>query len=276
MKKAIFIIKEMDCPSEKQMIKMKLSEIKYISNLDFDLPNRKLTILYDGDFSIIKKNIDSLGFGSKVIENVEAKLSKYDKNLLEITDEVKKSNDLIDKKLLWAVLIINLSFFILEVIFGFIANSMGLVADSFDMLADAVVYGLSLYAISRTIRTKKRVAGMSGILQLLLASFGFIEVIRRLIGSEAVPNSMFMIVVSIFALIANSSCLILLNKSENKEVHIQSSQIFTSNDVIANIGVIVAGILVIIFNSKMPDLIIGAIIFGIVFRGSIKILKLSK
>jgi Co/Zn/Cd efflux system component len=207
--------------------------------------------------------VDSLKFGSKVIEN-------------SITREIEKSSDKVDKKLLWTVLVINLSFFVIELIFGLIANSMGLIADSFDMAADAIVYGLSLYAITGTLIIKKKIAGISGIFQLLLASFGFIEVIRRLIGSESVPNSSLMIVISIFALIANSVCLILLNKSKNKEAHIRSSQIFTSNDVIANIGVIFAGILVIIFDSKIPDLIIGTLVFGLVLRGSIKILKLSK
>lgn len=56
----------------------------------------------------------------------------------------------------------------------------------------------------------------------------------------------------------------------------QASVIFTSNDVIINIGVIIAGILVHIFNSNKPDLIIGTIVFAIVIRGALRILKLAK
>ena len=56
----------------------------------------------------------------------------------------------------------------------------------------------------------------------------------------------------------------------------QASMIFTSNDIIINIGVIIAGVLVYFTASKYPDLIIGGIIFLIVVRGALRILKLSK
>lgn len=52
--------------------------------------------------------------------------------------------------------------------------------------------------------------------------------------------------------------------------------LFTSNDVIVNIGVIAAGVLVLVLGSKIPDLVIGAVVFTVVLRGSIGIIKLSK
>jgi Co/Zn/Cd efflux system component len=70
--------------------------------------------------------------------------------------------------------------------------------------------------------------------------------------------------------------LILLNQSKSKEVHIVSSQIFTSNDIIANIGVILAGFLVLLFKSNIPDLIVGLLVFFFVVKGAIRILQLSK
>jgi Co/Zn/Cd efflux system component len=56
----------------------------------------------------------------------------------------------------------------------------------------------------------------------------------------------------------------------------KASMIFTSNDVIINTGVILAGVLVLLTNSKYPDLIVGSIVFLIVVRGSFRILKLGK
>jgi Co/Zn/Cd efflux system component len=101
-------------------------------------------------------------------------------------------------------------------------------------------------------------------------------VIRRFVGLETVPAFQTMIIISILALIGNGLCLYLLQKSKSKEVHIQASMIFTSNDVIINFGVIIAGVLVYLTNSKYPDLIVGLIVFYIVGKGAIKILKLSK
>ena len=90
------------------------------------------------------------------------------------------------------------------------------------------------------------------------------------------PDFLTMIVVSILALIANVTCLYLLQKGKSREAHMQASMIFTSNDVIINSGVITAGLLVNWLNSSYPDLIIGAIVFAIVARGSYKIMQLSK
>ena len=85
-----------------------------------------------------------------------------------------------------------------------------------------------------------------------------------------------MIVVSILALIANAVCLYLLQRSKSKEAHMQASMIFTSNDVIINLGVMIAALLVNWLNSNKPDLIVGAIVFILVIQGAVRILKLGK
>lgn len=83
-----------------------------------------------------------------------------------------------------------------------------------------------------------------------------------------------MIIVSFFALIGNAISLYLLQKSKSKEAHMQASMIFTSNDVIVNIGVMVAGALVYFTSSSLPDLIIGTVVFALVAFGAYRILKL--
>jgi Co/Zn/Cd efflux system component len=153
---------------------------------------------------------------------------------------------------------------------------MGLVADSLDMLADAFVYGISLFAVGGTLIKKKRIAKTAGYFQITLAVIGFVEVLRRFFGVEKMPDFSTMIVVSILALIANGICLYLLQKSKSKEAHMQASMIFTSNDVVINLGVITAGILVNWLDSSKPDLIIGTIVFVIVIQGAIRILNIAK
>ena len=179
------------------------------------------------------------------------------------------------KKLLWTVLMINFSFFLLEMTTGLISKSMGLVADSLDMLADAFVYGISLIAVGGSLAMKKNTARVAGILQFLLAITGIIEVIRRFFNPELVPDFKIMILISILALIGNSICLYLLQKSKSDEAHIQASKIFTANDVLINFGVITAGLLVLLTHSRIPDLVIGTVVFLIVFKAAVKIYKLG-
>jgi Co/Zn/Cd efflux system component len=85
-----------------------------------------------------------------------------------------------------------------------------------------------------------------------------------------------MIAVALLALIGNLVSLWLINKAKSDEAHMQASAIFTSNDIIVNGGVILAGVLVFWFGSKLPDLIIGAIVFSFVIRGAVRILKIAK
>lgn len=265
MQKTTFSITKMDCPSEEQMIRMKLSDLNSIRSLDFDIANRRLTVYHTEDYQPIFRRLDSLEFDTTLIDSVAAN-----------DHTVEKTNTDRERKLLWQVLAINLFFFVLEFTTGFIGNSMGLVADSLDMLADSLVYGLALLVVGGTITRKKNIAKAAGYFQLALAVLGFVEVIRRFVGVEVMPAFQTMIFISILALIGNALCLYLLQKSKSKEAHMQASMIFTSNDVIVNLGVILAGALVYLTSSKYPDLIVGIIVFVIVGLGAFKILKLSK
>ncbi len=254
----------MDCPSEENLIRMKLDGISSIANLDFDVPNRKLTVFHSGEIDQIEKFVIELNLGGKKISTEKTDRTDFEENKNQ-------------KKLLWSVLVINFAFFIIEMTTGLFSKSMGLVADSLDMLADSFVYGISLFAVGGTLIKKKRIAQLAGYFQIILAIIGFVEVLRRFIGDEKLPNFSTMIIVSIFALIANGICLYILQKSKSKdEAHMKASMIFTSNDVIINLGVIIAGIMVNWFSSNKPDLIIGTIVFALVIQGAFRILKLSK
>jgi Co/Zn/Cd efflux system component len=253
----------MDCPAEERLIRLKLDGNYSIVNLDFEIADRRLIVYHKGNVTEIEKSIADLNLSSKLIANDE------------VTD-VENSSEKNDRKLLWIVLLINFGFFLVEMVSGILAESMGLIADSLDMLADALVYGLSLFAIGGTIFLKKRIAKLSGYFQIMLALIGFGEVIRRYLGIDSPPEFQTMIIVSFLALIGNSVSLFILQKSKNTEAHIQASKIFTSNDVIINIGVIIAAVAVYLLESNKPDLIIGSIVFVIVIIGARRILQLSK
>lgn len=264
MNRTIFEITKMDCPSEENLIRMKLDGISSIANLAFDIPNRKLTVFHNGEINQIEKFIFELNLGGKKISTEQTEKTEFSEN----------SNQ---KKLLWRVLAINFIFFLIEMTSGIISKSMGLVADSLDMLADSFVYGISLFAVGGTLTRKKQIAKLAGYFQITLAIIGFVEVLRRFFGDEKLPDFSTMIIISIFALIANGICLYILQKSKSKEeAHMKASMIFTSNDVIINLGIIVAGLLVNWLNSSKPDLIIGTIVFVLVIQGAFRILKLSK
>lgn len=174
--------------------------------------------------------------------------------------------------MLMILLGINAFMFLVEITLGILSESTALIADSLDMLADATVYGIGLYAVGRPLSAKIRAAHISGIFQIILGASVFVDVFRRFVwGSE--PESLFMIAVGTAALVANVICLQLIAKHKEGEVHMRASWIFSKNDVIANLGIIIGGVLVYTLESRYPDLLIGLAISIIVIRGGIDIIK---
>src|SRR5690554_6182817 len=125
--KTEFKITKMDCPSEEQLIRMKLQNFDTVKSLDFDIPNRKLNVYHRGNAAPILTALEALNLNTTLIST-----EKSEANIEENTDQQQK-------KLLWAVLMINFSFFGIEMGYGLLSNSMGLIADSLDMLADSIV-----------------------------------------------------------------------------------------------------------------------------------------
>ena len=172
----------MDCPSEENLIRLKLDGISGVKNLEFDIPNRKLTVFHLGEIDQIENSLLELNLGAKKLTT-------------ELTQQTEFSENANQRKLLWTVLAINFAFFLIEMSTGIISKSMGLVADSLDMLADSFVYGISLIAVGGTLIRKKRIAILAGYFQIILAVIGFVEVLRRFLGDEKLPNFIIMIVV---------------------------------------------------------------------------------
>jgi Co/Zn/Cd efflux system component len=171
---------------------------------------------------------------------------------------------------LTVLFLLNGVMFVVEVVAGWRAESMGLIADGLDMGADAAVYLLALLAIGAGDARKLAAARFAGRVQLVLAMVAFAEIGRRaLMGSAPEPPAM--IGVSIIALLVNIACLIVLRRYRDGDVHLQAAWIFSATDVQANLGVLTAGVLVGVLDSAIPDLVIGVVVCWFVLRGARRI-----
>ncbi|WP_019197528.1 cation transporter [Afipia birgiae] len=185
--------------------------------------------------------------------------------------ELDASNAAERKTLLW-VLGINFLQVIVAGLVGVLADSTGLLGAALDNLGDAGVYAVSIYAVGRTILAKVRVARLSGLLLIVLGLALLVEVLRRFfVGAE--PIGLAMIVTAIANAATNLLCLRLLRSHRDQGVHLKASWIFTTNDMLANAGIVVSGAAVMFFRSPLPDLIIGLVVVGIVLKGGWDILK---
>ncbi|NOJ80389.1 cation diffusion facilitator family transporter [Myxococcus xanthus] len=262
-----FKVPRMDCPSEERTVRMALEGLPMVRALTFNLPERRLTVWHARDTaSEVAGRLEPLGLGAQLVETHRG--AAADEGLPEAGDDPGT-----EARTLWVLLTINGIMFVAELVAGWLVQSTGLIADSLDMLADAMVYGLSLYAVGRAATHKLRAAHLSGYLQIALALGALFEVGRRfLFGSEPEPN--WMLGVATLALAANVTCLLLISRHRKGGAHMKASYIFSTNDVLANLGVIAAGILVALTKSPYPDLLVGLGIAVLVLSGAVRILRL--
>jgi len=262
-----FNVPRMDCPSEERTIRLALDGVGTVRGLTFDLPGRRVTVWHDrGAAREIAGRLEPLGLGASLLETQTG--ARAVEGL-----QADTSGDAAEARTLWIVLAINAVMFVAELTAGFIVQSTGLIADSLDMLADAMVYGLSLYVVGRAASHKLHAARFSGFLQLALALGALSEVVRRFfVGSDPEPE--WMMAVSAIALCANVACLVLVSRHRQGGAHMKASYIFSANDVLANIGVITAGVLVAWTGSSYPDLVVGTLIGLLVLWGAVRILRI--
>jgi hypothetical protein len=265
---SVFHVPKMDCPSEENLIRTAFSSLGEAVTLEFDIPNRSVRVYHSNMATPVEKAMASVGLGATLIS-----LESVGREAVQKVMEAAKSDEARESRVLRWLLTINAIMFVLEFGVGIVAQSTGLIADSLDMFADAAVYCVSLFAVGKAAKLKLKAAHISGWLQLALGLGVLLEVLRRVIyGSE--PVSTLMMSVGAVALAANITCLMLIFKSRNQGAHMKASWIFSANDVLANAGVITAGILVAVTESQIPDLVIGIIIGLVVLNGARRILLL--
>ena len=260
--RSTFRIPGMDCPAEEQMIRLRLAQAP-VAALNFDLPGRMLSVDHAGAAAAILACLQPLGYGAELLAT----------RPLAGGETAAADDEAGEARVLKLLLAINALMFCIEFGFGWWGRSAGLLADALDMFADAAVYGVALYAVGRAASRKLAAARAAGVLQLLLALGALLETARHVLAGTA-PEPTTMIAIALLALVANIGCLLLIYRHRHAGVHMQASYIFSANDVIANSGVIAAGLLVSWLGSPWPDWIIGTVIGLVVLAGALRILRL--
>ena len=177
-----------------------------------------------------------------------------------------------ERRVLVIALVLNAAMAVIGGLAGWIGQSTGLLADALDMLADAAAYSIALLAIGRTALFKTRAATLSGTILLVLGVGILFEVGRRLLyGAD--PVSEWMIGTALLSLAVNLTVLRLLAPMKSGEVHLRATWLFTRADVVANLGVILAGLLVLWLSVPYPDFVIGTLIGLYVIKEAIEILR---
>ncbi|MGH7359788.1 MAG: cation transporter [Candidatus Rokuibacteriota bacterium] len=176
------------------------------------------------------------------------------------------------RRVLQVVLWINAVMFIVELAAALIAHSTALLADSLDMLGDALVYGFSLYVIGRAHFWQARAALLKGV---IMAGFGvgvLIEASTKL-ARGLTPEPGIMSTVALVALLANAAVLLFLWRHRADDINMRSAYVCSRNDVIANAGVLAAALGVAVTGSAWPDILVGLAIASLVGLSALVVIR---
>jgi Co/Zn/Cd efflux system component len=168
------------------------------------------------------------------------------------------------RRALQIVLAINTAMFVVEFVGGILAHSTALLADSLDMLGDAVVYGFSLYVVGRGAVWQARGALLKGWIMAVFGAGVLAEVVVK-VARGAVPAVDLMSGIGLLALAANAAVLGFLARRRDDDINMRSAWLCSRNDVMANVGILVAAGAVALTGSSWPDIAMGlliAVLFG--------------
>lgn len=169
------------------------------------------------------------------------------------------------------VLGVNAVMFAVEFLAGLLSGSVSLVADSLDMLGDALVYGFSIFAVAGGQRAKAFSALLKGI---IMAVFGLVVLgeVAYKIAVPQVPAFDVIGVVGFLALGANAICLSLLWRHRADDINMSSVWLCSRNDIIANASVILAAVAVWATGRAWPDLVVGVAIAALFLKSAVTVL----
>lgn len=176
------------------------------------------------------------------------------------------------KRVLVVVLVLNLLLAAGFGATGVIADSSALIANALDNMSDSLVYVISLMALSHGAAWKRGAARLSGVLLLAFAAGVLFDAARRYLTGSG-PLGPTMMVMAVVAAAVNALCLWLLKRLRKPDVNLRAARTFSANDFISNLGILVAGGLVLWTGKAWPDLAVGAAVAAIAIKGAIEILR---
>ena len=187
-------------------------------------------------------------------------------------DSERAERDPAYRRALWIVVLLNLGFGGCEIVGGFIADSQALKADSLDFLGDGTITLAGLIALGWTAAARARIAFAQGLF-LLTLGLSVIGVALWRALTAAVPEADLMGAIGVVALIVNVTAALVLSRFREGDANVRAIWLFSRNDALANVAVIVAAALVAWTGQAWPDLVVAAVIAILFLHSAYEILR---
>ncbi len=176
------------------------------------------------------------------------------------------------RRVLWLVIGINVTMFLVEMTAGGLAGSRALQADALDFLGDSLTYGISLFVIGMSLRARASAALLKGVSLGVMGLWIFASTAYEVLVLR-VPDAPVMGAVGLLALLANLACVCLLIRYKDGDANVRSVWLCSRNDAIGNVAVMVAGAAVFVTATAWPDLIVAGFMAALFTWSALQIIR---
>ncbi|MBK7361485.1 MAG: cation transporter [Micavibrio sp.] len=176
------------------------------------------------------------------------------------------------RRALWIVVLLNLGMGVAEMVGGILSGSQALKADALDFFGDGAITFIGLLAIGWSLIWRSRIALTQGIFLGGLGLSVFVYTIYRVFVLQ-IPEAETMGTIAIIALIVNVSAALVLIPHRHGDANVRAVWLFSRNDALGNLAVIIAAIFVGWTGTAWPDLIVAFVIAGLFLHSSLEIIK---
>jgi Co/Zn/Cd efflux system component/copper chaperone CopZ len=176
------------------------------------------------------------------------------------------------KRALWIVVLLNVGYGVIEIGGSILADSQALQADALDFVGDGLISFLGLIAVGWGLAARAKAALIQGVF-LALLGLGVIGATLYRIFTAYEPETMLMGGFAVVALIVNVLAAAVLIPHRKGDANVRAVWLFSRNDAIGNVAVVIAAVLVWWLGTPWPDLIVAFAVAGLFLQSAWSIIR---
>ncbi|MCA6112708.1 cation transporter [Bradyrhizobium sp. CNPSo 4026] len=254
----------MDCSSCAAKIEVATRKIRGVQQVRVSIASQEMELHVDNPTARlpeVERTIERLGYQL-------ARLSAEDNDKIPELSHVTPAY----RRALWIVVLLNLDYGIIEIVGGFIAGSQALKADALDFIGDGLISWIGLMAVGWGLAARAKAALLQGFFLAALGLGVLASTTYRVLALYQ-PQAELMGVLGAIGLAVNVAAAVVLIPHRKGDANVRAVWLFSRNDALSNVAVVVAAALVAWTGTHWPDLIVALVIAGLFLHSAWAIIK---
>lgn len=235
---------------------VKVSIASQVMTLDVDDPNTRLPV--------VESAVTDLGYRlARLAETADDDDDRIP-DLSHVTPAYKRA--------LWIVVLLNVGYGVVEIGGSFLAGSQALQADALDFIGDGLISFLGLIAVGWGLAARAKAALLQGVF-LGLLGLGVVGSTFYRVFVEYEPQTLLMAGFGLAAFIVNVLAAVVLIPHRKGDANVRAVWLFSRNDAIGNLAIVIAAALVWWLGSPWPDLLVAFAVAGLFLHSAWSIIR---